>query len=151
MRMRRILNQRSAMLSTDVPNLFDIRRNDPTHVDKQDGLGIRSDLAAQILGTHLKRLPLTIDKNHFCSSVYGSGGTSNESVAWNDNRRPFDTDSPKDELNGTGAVARTQSIFHSAIRRPLALEFLNIPPILMKPLRRIFSKPAMIDWTSSSE
>ena len=97
-------------------------------MDKQDGLGIRSDLAAQILGTHLKRLPLTIDKNHFCSSVYGSGGTSNESVAWNDNRRPFDTDSPKDELNGTGAVARTQSIFHSAIRRPLALEFLNIPP-----------------------
>ena len=95
------------MFTTDVPDLFDMRRNDSTHVDKQDRLGIRSDLAPQILGTHLKCLPLTVDKNHLCAGVYGCGGASDERMTWNGNRRPFDSDGPKDELDRTGAVARS--------------------------------------------
>src|SRR5438105_3210224 len=116
MRMRRVLNQRSAMLPTDVLDLFKMRRNDPAHMDEHYRPGIRSDLAAQIVGIHLKILPLTIDKNHFCSSVYGSGGASNESMAWNDNRRSLDADGPEDQLYRTRAVARAQSVFHPAIR-----------------------------------
>src|SRR5262249_39951410 len=120
-------------LPTDLPDLFDMRRNDSTHVDKQYGLGIRSDLALQILGTHLKRLPLTIDKNHLCPGMYGRGGASDERMAWNDNRRPFDADGPNDELDGTGAVACPKSFFSPAILPPSALKLLNFGPHIDDP------------------
>src|SRR5262249_41972201 len=140
MRVRRVLNQGNVMLPTDVPDLFDLRRDDSTHVDQEDRLGIRLDLAPQILGTHLKRLPLTIDKDHLCPRVYGRGGAGNEGMAPNGNRRAFDTDGQKDELNGTGAVARSKSVFTPAILRPFTFELLNIRANTDEPAAKDFFK-----------
>ena len=47
--------------------------------------------------------------------MYGNDIIMNESMAWNDNRRPFNPDGPKESSDGGGAVADARKLFHSAI------------------------------------
>src|SRR5436190_600696 len=112
MRVRSIFHQRHAMLLTDGFDFIQVRRNDAAHMYEDHGLGIGPELAAQILGIHLKVFPLAVDEDHLGASTYRRSSSGDKCMAWDDDGATLDRKGAQDHLQGASAVCCSHSVFH---------------------------------------
>ena len=126
--MGRVFDQGDAMLVADALNFLQVGRDDSAHVHQHDRFRVRSDLAAKIIGIHLKVFSLAVDKDHPGAGMNRCHGGRDESVTGHNDGRPFDVDRAQDHLQRTRPGGRAEGIPYSAIHRPLALELSNVAP-----------------------
>ena len=90
MSMSGVFDQGDAALLADAFNFIEMRRNDSAHVHQHYGLGVLSNLAAQIVGIHLKVLPLAVGEDYLCARVNRRHCCRNKRMAGNNDRLAFD-------------------------------------------------------------